>query len=894
MLDLLQRMSVRTYRIFLRAYPCSYRRQLGPPMEEAFAELCAERLTGLGAALRIWIREYPSLLLRGVSERLSPDRRPYGKRPSKRKLMNNDASWLGSVLQDVTHGLRMLRCRPAFATVIIVTLTLGIGMNTAIFSVLHGVLLQPLPFPEPERLVRFGRTSPGDGTWLNPLSPLEFRDMAARIKSLESMVAATPVAAVLTDMAEPAQASGTLTTVGLFDTFGMSPQLGRSFLESDSDPGAASVVVLSHGFWRARLGGRLDVLGTTVELDGTPHSVVGVAPEGFGLRPTVGLNDAEYWVPLRWTEDVLTDRHSHFVMPYGRMASGASPDEVNRELATLWPDYIKDDPGNHLDTSYETGLHASPLHEFVVGGSRQPLMFLAGAVALVLAVACVNVVNLLLANADTRRHELAVRAALGAGRGRLVRQFLTEAVVVAAIGGVLGIVVAAATVEAIVGLFPDAMPRATEVGVDGPVLAFAAAVSLITALVLGLVSALQAELGASALRARSGGRSAASTRLRQATVVAEIALALILVIGASLLLKSFWNAQQVDLGFEPEGLMVVNLTLPADQYQEPEARAQFYDALLQSLDEAPAIESAALSSMVPVRDFGTNVSGLTAVGNPDRRAQYVERRQITPGYHATLGVQILRGRDFTRADSDAAPTLIINQTLSRVLFDDADPIGRRLLLGPDDETPREIIGMVADIRAGGAERRVRPHMYAPTRAAGNLLVRARADPSALLSELRAIVRETEPTARVYQAQTYGTLIAESLGERQFVMFLIGAFGLVALALGAVGTYGVMLYAVEGRMRDFGIRLAVGARALDIRLQVLRSAGALAGIGLGAGLLGAYGLRTLVASLLYDVDAADPLVYAVVGLVTGGIAALACWIPANRAASADPIETLRFE
>jgi predicted permease len=782
----------------------------------------------------------------------------------------------------------MLRRRPTYTAIVLATLMLGIGMNTAIFSVLYGVLLQPLPFDDPGRLVRIGRAAP-TSTWLNPISPAEFRDLEQRLESLE-IVAAASGGRIMSDEQGAELVLGSIVTRGLFDLLGVAPQRGRFFTAADVAADAAPVIVLSDTFWRNRLGGDPEAIDSIVELGDTEFRVIGIAPPGFRFRPNYDLSGAEYWEPVQWTANNLQARHSHYLMVYGRIAADASLNAASDEISAVWRSVVAEDPGNHLDSNYELGMQAVPLRQFNVLSSRDALVFLAGAVGLILLIACANVANLLLSNAESRQHELAVRAAIGAGRGRLTRQFLTESLLLAVVGGALGIATAYSGVRATLSAFPDAVPRSAEIGLHIPVLAFATGISILLALVLGAVISMQADL--ESVEARAGRtRTRRRSLFRKGLVVAEVTLALVLVIAAGLMLKSYWKLSRVDLGFVADDLVAVNVTLPPARYRDPEARAVYYETLVESLAARPEVDAVGMTSLVPVRSYGSNVSGLTAVGESDRRASYVEVRYVTPGYHETLGVPLVRGRGFTRADVESeARVVLINQTLARQLFDDQDAIGRQL----DFDDPVEIVGIVGDMRAFGPDRDVAPYVYFPTRYASNVVIRLRTDAEAFVPQLRSVVRDVDAEARAWRIETMDTIVADAIGDRRFHLLLIGTFALVAMALGAIGTYGVMVYSIETQMREFGVRVAIGATAADIRGLVLRSAGTLAALGLALGVVGAYVLRRFVANLLVEVQPWDPMVYAGTALTMAIVALLACWIPTRRAVRADPVEILRRE
>lgn len=614
--------------------------------------------------------------------------------------------------------------------------------------------------------------------------------------------------------------------------------------------------------------------------------MIGVTREGFEI---VARRD-RLWVPFQWSESALASRQSNYLQIYGRLAAGVDLTNGIAELNTEWRLLGQE----NADSFDDSGMSATGLLNAWVEDSRAPLFLLAGAVGMVLLIACVNVANLMLARAEARQRELAIRTALGAGRRRLVRQLLTEGMVLSVSGGVIGMIGAWAGVHVLLSTFGNAVPRADEIGVQGIALAFGLLLSLGTGIVVGLVPAVQARPDHFALQ--EGSRSSVrTTAVRQALIVAEISLALMLVVGAGLFLRSFWEARQEELGFQREGLLVINTWLPPSRYDDAVQASVFYDHFAAELLALPQVRDVGLTNMVPIRQFGTNYTRVTAVGDPDRYASFVEVRRVSPEYFSTLGVPLVRGRMLTDQDTVAArPVIVINQQLAGLLFADQDPIGRQLDFGPQGNSRPEIIGVVGNVKAFGPDREVRPIFYYTSTNASNIVIRTAGDPLDVVPTVRQVAARIDPEVVIYRTERMTDIIDRSLGDRQFQLTLLVLFAGVALALGAVGIYGVMSYLVTQRTREFGVRIALGATTGSVLSLVLRQAGLLAAIGIGIGLLGAFALRRTIENLVFNVSPADPITYAVVATLLAAVAVAACLVPARRAAAVPPMVALREE
>jgi putative ABC transport system permease protein len=677
---------------------------------------------------------------------------------------------------------------------------------------------------------------------------------------------------------------GSRTTPGLLDLLGVPPQLGRTLSASDGVVGAEHVVVISHGFWQNRLGGDPDVIGSTVRFTETPYTIVGVMPQGFQFR-------GSFFVPFQWDLSNLGFRRSNFINLYGRLAPGANGEAASAELHSLWTGLGAQQAEDLYDDS---GMRAEPLLEATVSRSRTPLFILAGAVGLVLLVACANVANLMLARSEARHREIALRAALGAGRGRLIRQFLTESLVLSVGGGLVGLGAAFAGMRVLLALSANAIPRVDEIGMNGIVLAFALLVSVVTGIVVGLAPALQAKADHAALKDGARGTSGKMTLLRQGLVVTEVALALMLVTGTGLLLKSFWNAQGAEMGFDSENLLIVNLWLPPSRYENAGAQTIFFETLLPQLRGLPQVRQAGMTNMVPVESFGNNFTTISPVGDDERQSHFVEARRITETYFETMGIPLQRGRNFDPSDlTNSGATVVVNEELVRQLFDDdQNPVGARL--GGDLRSHPEIIGVVGNVRGYRPDEHPRPTIYFAVPVSSNLMIRTASDPEQATGQIRQAVAGLDPAVRVYDVDVMSEIVDDSLGDRKFQLILLLVFAGVALTLGAVGIYGVMSYSVAQQTRELGVRMALGALPGDVLKLVVGKGAILAVIGVVIGGTATFLLRRVLEGVLFDVSATDPITYGSVALLLIGVAVVACFVPARRAASVDPMEALRYE
>ena len=808
---------------------------------------------------------------------------------------------MSSLLQNIRLAVRSLRKSPALTASVVLTLALCIGATTAIFSVVHAVLFRPLPFADPDRILLV-RT-----TWKDMPSSFSvgnWADVHRQATTFEHLVPAHGESFNLAGADTPQNVDGARVGADYFAMLGVAPALGRSFLAEEAAVGRAGVVLLSDGLWRRRFGGDPAVVGSEVRLDGRPHTVIGVMPAAMDYT----LFDEELWVPAAFTPAQLAMHDEHYLTVLGRLRPGVAMARAEEELRSL---------GRWLQTTYpgdnrDRAIVMAPLMEELVGDYRPRLFVLLGAVGFVLLIACANIANLLLARGAARSRDTAIRVAIGAGRGHLVRQALTESLVLAAVGGTLGILAGYWGVGLLTALGPEDVPRLSGARLDGPVLAFALALTVTSGLVFGLAPALRtaARLPHEALKegGRTGSRAGSRDRLRNALVVSEIALALVLLTGAGLLIRSGIALNGVDPGFEPSGVVAGRISLPAVAYETPERVTRAFERVQESLAAVPGVSSAALVSAAPLEDGSSN--GLVPEGRPLDISSSINSlmRLVTPDYFETMRIAVVRGRTFTAEDRRGAPlVMVINEALAREAFPGQDPVGKRIACcegGPDGSPNwKEVVGVVRDVRALGLDEEPMPEFYLPMvqapAAAWNwtdrtmtVVARAGEDAVPLMAPLRRAVAEVDPAVPLYDLGTMQGRLMDSMAQSRFSTMLLTVFGALALALAAIGVYGVISYGVAQRTHEIGIRMALGARHADVLAMVVRHGAVLAGIGLVIGLGGALLLSRLVSSLLFRVSPTDPPTFATGMVVLTAVAVLAAAIPARRAARTDPMVALR--
>ncbi|MCI0404243.1 MAG: ABC transporter permease [Acidobacteria bacterium] len=803
--------------------------------------------------------------------------------------------------QDVRYGVRQLARSPGFTAIAVLTLALGIGANTAIFSVVNAVLLRPLPHPEPERLTMVWLDNRDEG-WPEDLTSYPtYLDWRSQNRSFEDMAAFTPSEASLSGDGEPERVRSAVVSANYFSVLRVQPARGRIFRPEEEVPGAGRVVVLSAGLWQRRFAGSPDIVGQPVNLGGNPFTVIGVLPPGFEAPART-----ELWLPFSiLPQQRLEARGSLWLYVVGRLKPDVPLAEAQAEMTAIARRLEQQYP----DTMTNLGVNLVPLHTEVVGKVRPALLTILGAVVFVLLIACANVANLQLARTAARQRELAVRAAVGAGRSRLVRQLLTESLLLAMLGGVLGLLLALWGVETLRGVLPANVPRVEEISVDAGVLVFLLGATLATTLLFGLVPALRTtrlELNDSL---KEGGRSATDgshSRLRSALVVGEVALALLLLLGAGLMLRSFQNLLAVNPGFRTGNVLTFDLNTSPSKYPEPAQVSQFYEQLFGRLKGLPGVEGVGAASDVPLSgSIWPNAAGFTLEGiarSPEDLRLSVNISVVATDYFRTLGVPLVRGRFLGPEDSpESSPVLLINEAMARRYWPNQDPIGKRMKYGGgvDPTEPwRTIVGVVADVRDSELDRETRiasylPHSQVPRRAM-TLVLRSSSDPMRMAPWVREQVWSLDSTMPVANLSTMEARLERSVAQRRFNLLLLGLFGVLALTIASIGIYGVIGYSVSQRRHEIGVRMALGAQRRDIFRHVVGQGIGLALLGIGIGLAGAFALTRFITGLLFRIEPTDPATLVVVSALLAGVAFLACFMPARRAARVDPMVALRYE
>ncbi|HUF51558.1 MAG TPA: ABC transporter permease [Longimicrobiales bacterium] len=807
---------------------------------------------------------------------------------------------------DLRYALRSLARAPVFAAVAVLTLALGIGANSAIFSVLNSVVLRPLPYAEPAQLVRVASRFPTLGFDKFWISPPEFFELRERVQSFAAIGGyRTGMASVGGDNA-PMRAVSAIATADLFSTLDVPAQLGRPFTEAESLAGGDNVAVLSYELWQRAFGGARDVVGRSVMVNGNSTRITGVMPPRFDVADA----RVEIWLPARLDPANRRNRGSHFLEVIARLHPGVTIERARTELDMHLAQWAEINPDTHVPSPDNHPIFITDLQQDLVGNMRPALLLLLGAVGFVLLIACANVANLLLARAESRQKEIAVRAALGAGRLRLLRQFLTEGLVLSLIGSVLGLLLGYVGMRALLAVNPRGMPRAVEIGFDSRVLLFTLAVAALTGIVFGLAPALHLSRRniTHTLRDGSGRTTAGSSRqqVRRLLVVAEIALAVILLVGSGLMLRSFAELQKVDAGFEPAGLLSFQLFLPAATYAESAAQVAFHRRLLERLETLPGVTSAAaMSGLPPRRDLNANDTQFENMQQtPDGPPHNVDYYQnVTAGYLETMKISLRDGRSFSHADEAGTPVVLINERLASVFYPTDNPIGRRIRPCCGDQVPWfTIVGVVNDVKQGGLEEETGTELYFfYPQSAGlgaprtmNLVLRTARRPILLAEQIRTVVRELDPTLPIANLATMDDVMHDAVARPRFLTLLLTIFAAVALALAAIGTYGVMAYSVAQRRQEIGIRMALGARAATVVGMIMSQGFAVAALGLALGCAGALVLTRLLATLLFNVSATDLTTFIAAPVLLAIVALLACYLPAMRATRVDPAAVLKQE
>ena len=815
--------------------------------------------------------------------------------------------WEDEMFQDLRYGVRMLMRQRMVTAAAIIALALGIGANTAVFSAVNAALLLPLPYQNSERMVILWGNFLALNTEQLPAKAAEYVDYRDQTRSFETVAAFNTTDFNFTGGDQPERIAGASVSPNLFPMLGVQPAQGVLFSPEESQPGGRNVVIISHGFWQQRLGGDANVIGRSITLNDSSHMVIGVMPAGFQF-PHSSFNfaeSAEFWIPLVFSPGQVAKRQRPFYLNViGLLKPNVTLDEARGEMTALGKRFEEQHPGYRGPNNTDSGwrITVTPLQEQIVGKSRRALLVLFVAVALVLLIACANAANLLLMRATVRQKELAIRSALGASRLRLVRQLLTESLLIAALGGIFGLVLAWWGVNVLLALGPDNLPRMHEINIDGRVLVFTISLSILTGLIFGIAPALQASKPELQHTLKDGGAAATRGRhwLRNLLVAGEVAIAMILLIGAGLMLNSFLRLQRVDAVVDSTKLLSVAITLPANRYPEPAQAGMFYQELLRRVEALPGVESAGLSTIQPLSGIAVNdpfsIEGRALDFDNAPSAGW---QLVTPGYFRTLGITFAAGRDFTERDNAAAPgAIIINETMARRYFPDEDPIHKRMTLGvPRPANPwQTIVGVVKDIPHRGLESKAEPDWYSSylhqPRRDVYILVRATADPASLGSAVRAAVLAIDKDQPVSGIKTMNEVIASTTAPRRFNTLLLGIFAAVALTLAAVGIYSVISYSVTQRTQEIGIRMALGAKTGDVIRLVVRQGMTLTLEGMAVGLAGAIASARAMSSLLYDVSATDTATFAAISALLVVVALMACYLPARRAAKVDPMTALR--
>ena len=802
----------------------------------------------------------------------------------------------------------MLLKTPVFTTVVIFTLAVGIGANTAMFSIVNGVLLQGLPFRDADRIVDINEVERRDPAGGGAIAPATFLDWQKMSTTLEAMSAYTPRTFNVAPAAgEPERMRGAVTSTAFFDVLGVSPLLGRQFTRHDAEPGQGQNVVLSYGLWQRYFSASEDVINQPVRLNGQPFTVIGVMPATLNFPP-----NAQFWIPAAYDVpgcggpggDPRGQRGMHCLRGIARIKAGTSLQQANAELRTISDQLAKQYPE---DASNFIGV-ATPLQDQLVGSARTPLLVLLGAVACVLLIVVANVANLLMARATVRAREFAIRAAIGANRLALIRQLLTESVVIALVGGVLGVLLAFWSVDLILALDPGEVPRVAPIGVDGRALTFAFALSLVTGILFGVVPAWQAsklQLQSTLKDNTRGATGDGHQHLARAgLVLAEVSLSLVLLVGAGLLFRSLMTLMDTPLGFTTSRMLTMAVAPTGENYRSPGQFLGYWQQVLERVRAVPGVEQVALSSMLPLGG-GINVLSYQAEGKPEvppnqqPLSYYVD---TSPGYFGTMGIPVLRGREFTEQDATENPrTILINEAMARREFADTDPIGRRFSFGAgEDGEPEwlEIVGVVGNVRQYRADQDPVPMTYAPYTAAPgraqNLMIRTKGEPLAAAGAVRAALQALDPSLPVSPPRTLDAVVGASLTQRKFNMTLLVVFAGIALVLAIAGIYGTVAYSVAQRTQEIGIRVALGATSREILNLVLFSALKPVAAGLVVGVVASLALTRTLERLVYGISTTDPMTFISLPLLLAVVAFIAGLLPAMRATRVDPLEALRVD
>src|SRR4051812_36789086 len=884
--------------------------QLSPAREAEIADELAQHLED----------EYEQALSRGASEEEAqrsvlsdlnaPDLLGRGLKQVERRVPQNPvpmgtsrkSNMFGDLTQDVRYGLRMLAKNPAFTAIAVLALALGIGANTAIFSVVNGILLRPLPYKNPDQLVVIWENATHLGFPKNTPSPANFLDWQRQSTVFTGMGAFAERTFNLTGVGEPERLDGRRVSANLFDLLGVKPILGRTFVPDEDKPGT-KVALLNESLWKRRFGSDPGVIGRSLALNGESYTVIGVLPSSVRL-PAFGNWRDQVWVPLAFPPEEAAARGNHFLEVIGRMKSGVSLEQARAEMATITARLAQQYP----DYNTRIGSVVAPLHEEIVGNMKPALLILLGAVAFVLLIACANVANLLLARAAARHKEIALRLALGADRTRLTKQLLVESVMLSLLGAVVGLALAYAGLQVLTRFIPPDVAHAEMITIDTKVMAFTLIVAVVTGLIFGLAPASQAAHFNLNDTLKEGGRDSGAgprgKRLRSALVIAEVAVSFILLIGAGLLINSFMHLRNLDPGFRADHLLALNVDLSEVKYPDTARRVAFFDEVVRRVQALPGARSVAVAGNLPFTYNGDSMP-IAVEGIPDPAPDQwpdVIYRAVGSGYFSTMGIPLLRGRDFSDQDTlDSTMTVVVSEKTAKHYWPNDDPIGKRLKAGSTtSEGPwRTVIGVVADVRQNDFIAQPKMQMYFTYRQLRSLMpnalvVRTAVDPLSLATSVRNAIWAVDKDQTVANVDSMEHIVAGAVARQRFSMLLLAIFAAVALILAAVGIYGVMSYSVAQQTREIGIRMALGAQRSDVLTMTIKQGLKLVGLGLIIGLAAAFVLTRVMATLLFGISATDPLTFLTISFVLLVVAMLASYIPSVRAMRVDPMVALRYQ
>jgi putative ABC transport system permease protein len=807
-----------------------------------------------------------------------------------------------TLLQDLRYGVRMLSKRPGFSVAVIITLTLGIGVNAAIFSVANNVLLRPLPFPQPEELVMVWETAPRLGFPRNNVAPANFIDWREQNRSFSYIAVFGGDSLSLTGRGDPERIEGQRVSASLFPLLGVAPVLGRTFTAEEDSPNGPGVIVLSHGLWQRRFGSDASIIGQSLTLNRHPYTVIGVMPPQFRFL----TREQEYWTPIALGPEESAGRGDHYLSVVARLKPGVTMQQAQSEMEAIAARLQQQYPRTNTDQ----GVALVPLHEEFAGNVRKPLLILLGVVGFVLLIACANVTNLLLARVTERRKELTIREALGASRWRVARQLLTESLLLALIGGALGSLIAFIGISLLETLIPDSLSPARGAVLDWRVLGFALVISMLTGIVCGLLPLLRGSGINLTSALKEGGQSSTSgdarNRMRSVLVVVELALSLVLLTGAGLLIRSFYRLSKVEPGFEANNVLTLRMQLGGASYGEPTQRRAFYDRMLQQLEAIPGVQEAGVTTQLPLTGQGTQFS-FSLEGQPPLSAAHLPQaafRVVSSDYFRTLGVPLMQGRTFTSQDTaEAQAVSVINQTMAHRFWPGQEAVGKRFKIGSSD-SPNPwmiVVGVVGDVRQTRMDQALIPEMYVSYQQdkrffaiPRDLAVRTAGDPLNVFAAVRSEIWKLDKDLPLFRVRTMNEVVSQSVAAHRFNMLLLAIFAMLAFILAVVGIYGVMSYSTAQRTREIGIRISLGANPRDVLSLVMRRGLLLTLGGVISGLLGALVLTRVMSGLLFDVSTTDPITFALIAMLLTVVSAIACYIPAIAATKINPLEALRSE